>query len=412
MIGVSIIIPIKENDVELIKNKLNSFSNQDEVNVLFIDAGSSDEVISLIKNQSNKNIAVSSIQDNDKKIDYNYPIAANYGASISISEYLLISDVDIFFSVDEVKKLYFSAKKDDLDFITGKVNIKKDGRVFEHPSWKDSSTWFSLIKKSFFEKIGGFNEDYAGYYGHNDGDYKGRINKYKAKVGIESEAVSTMVRPDKGSYTNIDHSRNLKLTQELHSGIGYVIVPKKYIEYPGFLTYKDMQAIIHYSINAKNGVVEIGSLFGKATNLFLNYSSVPVVSVDNYSFDTVYSKMKDDGGVDLTSQKYSKKEVQAIYSKLLSEYNAKLSLVVLDSDKAFLNIKNESYDLLFIDGDHELSQVQKDFNNYYSKLSPGGVILFHDYPNEYGVKVFIDGLINKNIQVEKYGFCAIIKKSK
>jgi len=42
------------------------------------------------------------------------------------------------------------------------------------------------------------------------------------------------------------------------------------------------------------------------------------------------------------------------------------------------HFEDESIDLLHIDGLHTYDAVQEDFNNWYTKVTPGGIILFHD----------------------------------
>jgi len=44
----------------------------------------------------------------------------------------------------------------------------------------------------------------------------------------------------------------------------------------------------------------------------------------------------------------------------------------------FFKTNTEKFDVVFIDGLHEHSQVQKDFENSLNFLNGGGVILFHD----------------------------------
>ena len=51
----------------------------------------------------------------------------------------------------------------------------------------------------------------------------------------------------------------------------------------------------------------------------------------------------------------------------------------MTSDKFFKTIpSSRMYDIIFVDGDHERSQVFKDINNCLNHLNEGGVILCHD----------------------------------
>lgn len=47
-------------------------------------------------------------------------------------------------------------------------------------------------------------------------------------------------------------------------------------------------------------------------------------------------------------------------------------------NEALLHFDDASVDLLHIDGLHTYEAVQEDFSNWYPKVRPGGIILFHD----------------------------------
>lgn len=60
-------------------------------------------------------------------------------------------------------------------------------------------------------------------------------------------------------------------------------------------------------------------------------------------------------------------------------------VVELDSD-SFFKVESESYDLIFIDGDHSHQQSLKDLTNSLEHLNDGGVIVMHDaFPDRIGL---------------------------
>ena len=64
-------------------------------------------------------------------------------------------------------------------------------------------------------------------------------------------------------------------------------------------------------------------------------------------------------------------------------YNHEFKLVKGSShDKDIINYVHSKYpivDLLFIDGDHTKKGVLQDWNNYFSLISKGGIVIFDDY---------------------------------
>lgn len=62
-------------------------------------------------------------------------------------------------------------------------------------------------------------------------------------------------------------------------------------------------------------------------------------------------------------------------------------------------LNGEKIDILFIDGDHTKSGVEKDFKNYSSLVKNGGYIVFDDYLDaEYcpEVKIAVDGIVEES----------------
>ena len=62
----------------------------------------------------------------------------------------------------------------------------------------------------------------------------------------------------------------------------------------------------------------------------------------------------------------------------LAVYEGRYNLLSIPSDDA-ANITPDKVDFVWIDGDHTLSQVKKDVENYYSKVVSGGIFGGHDW---------------------------------
>ncbi|MBA7681477.1 hypothetical protein ES703_89816 [subsurface metagenome] len=75
-------------------------------------------------------------------------------------------------------------------------------------------------------------------------------------------------------------------------------------------------------------------------------------------------------------------------------------LIKATSDSAVDQIKDDSVDLLFLDGDHSHEQVKRDLTNYWPKIKMGGILLGHDYVEEkaWEVKPAADELFGRKLQ--------------
>lgn len=73
-----------------------------------------------------------------------------------------------------------------------------------------------------------------------------------------------------------------------------------------------------------------------------------------------------------------------------------------DSKQLGLEWTGPTIDLLFIDGDHSAMGVAGDFAAWYGKVSPDGVIIFHDYGSDNwpDVKLFVDNVVKRGIGIE------------
>jgi predicted O-methyltransferase YrrM len=55
------------------------------------------------------------------------------------------------------------------------------------------------------------------------------------------------------------------------------------------------------------------------------------------------------------------------------------------STEAFEDFEDLSIDLLFVDGDHSFEGCYADLKNFFPKMKHGGIIIGHDYMEEWGV---------------------------
>jgi len=77
-----------------------------------------------------------------------------------------------------------------------------------------------------------------------------------------------------------------------------------------------------------------------------------------------------------------------------------LRLIKMESDYAADEIKDDSVDLAFLDGDHNYKQVARDILNYWSKIKMDGMLLGHDYTEKdkrFGVKKAADEMFKMEL---------------
>jgi len=76
--------------------------------------------------------------------------------------------------------------------------------------------------------------------------------------------------------------------------------------------------------------------------------------------------------------KYDETVFEGVQSHARKEYMGFAYLLRMLFQEAIHHFENESIDLLHIDGLHTYEAVKEDFETWYPKVKPGGIILFHD----------------------------------
>lgn len=134
-------------------------------------------------------------------------------------------------------------------------------------------------------------------------------------------------------------------------------------------------SLIEYISNGKDpktlSMIEIGSYIGESTSVFASYFG-KVVSVDPFENDYDAN--------DLACQHADFKDV---YNKFLENMQSfdNVKNIRKKSDDAIVDLKEEKYDFVYIDGMHTYDQVKKDIINYKDLIKSGGFIGGHDYSN-------------------------------
>lgn len=134
--------------------------------------------------------------------------------------------------------------------------------------------------------------------------------------------------------------------------------------------YFSINAYYWSSILNKNlndfSYLEIGSWEGNSALYILkNFITKKVVCVDIW---------------DLYDDKYKEEHIKRFenFNYNLKEFEKKFTFFKNTSDK-FFEINKEKFDLIYIDGSHEMEQVYKDISNSWACLNHNGIIICDDY---------------------------------
>lgn len=117
-------------------------------------------------------------------------------------------------------------------------------------------------------------------------------------------------------------------------------------------------------------VVELGAYNGMSYFIFCQSMIENDIDGLCYAVDTW-------GGDDHTGD-YDESIFESVRTHAREQYRGISYLMRMLFNDAVGHFEDESVDLLHIDGLHTYDAVQEDFTNWYPKVRPGGIILFHD----------------------------------
>jgi hypothetical protein len=145
-------------------------------------------------------------------------------------------------------------------------------------------------------------------------------------------------------------------------------IPKKMV----FSTWVDHMPFAYDLVAAirPKMVVELGTHNG--LSFFTMCQSMKENTVDGicYAVDTREG--------DTHTDSYSEEVFTSVQTHLREEYKGIAYMMRMLFNDALAHFSDESVDLLHIDGLHTYEAVSEDFNNWYPKVKPGGIIIFHD----------------------------------
>jgi hypothetical protein len=117
-------------------------------------------------------------------------------------------------------------------------------------------------------------------------------------------------------------------------------------------------------------VVELGTQAGLSYFCFCQAVREHGLSAHTYAVDTWEG--------DLHTDRYDEKVYEQVVAHNAEHYADFSTLYRMLFDEALERFPESSIDLLHIDGYHTYEAVRGDFEKWYPKVKPGGIVLFHD----------------------------------
>ncbi len=125
-------------------------------------------------------------------------------------------------------------------------------------------------------------------------------------------------------------------------------------------------------------VLEIGARYGESSKIILKYLNVDTYNiVDPYAS---YDEYINDGFNDIIGQDKDNEIFKTVKRELYKIHDDINFYRTFSNNKNTINkIKDNSIDLIFIDGNHSYKYVLEDLENYAPKLKKGGILCGDDF---------------------------------
>jgi len=167
-----------------------------------------------------------------------------------------------------------------------------------------------------------------------------------------------------------------------------------------FSTWMDHLAFGYDIIEAlkPSKMVELGTFAGLSYFTFCQSVVENELDVQAFAVDTWEG--------DKHTDKYGEEIFEDVSQHNRAHYPGFSYLMRMTFDEALIHFEDESLDFIHLDGFHTYEAVSHDFKNWYPKLKPGGIFLFHDIVarmKDFGVWKFWDEL-HADPNYETFGF--------
>tara|TARA_Y100000389_G_scaffold204655_1_gene258616 strand:+ start:7361 stop:7939 length:579 start_codon:yes stop_codon:yes gene_type:complete len=164
----------------------------------------------------------------------------------------------------------------------------------------------------------------------------------------------------------------------------------------------------HINFNNKMSILEIGSFEGLSACGFsdncLNHPESILYCVDPFF----------DSNTNLTTSKFVNDEVKKKFLYNIStSINSKKITFKNEASEIFFKSNDIFFDLIYIDGNHEITYILKDLENSFNILNINGIIWMDDYNSSLQIKNTIDNYLNKiknNIKIIHKNYQIAFKK--
>lgn len=156
-------------------------------------------------------------------------------------------------------------------------------------------------------------------------------------------------------------------------------IPTSPNEIYGYCNFSDIYAEMVDSVSSPAVFVEIGTMAGLSAAVMTSFIVNSRKPIDFYSIDPL-PDLEGEQAFEMYGQDFDVPiytlMIRNLKSLNLHRYMTQLRMKSVDASQLF---GDKSVDFVFIDGEHSEKAVREDFEAWYPKVKPTGVIGGHDY---------------------------------